>query len=99
MLSPPVNNNSYQGCVVGPAVCNLLKAAYPNRVACHGIGGAYKASIGDNKLEKGTSPAAIDEGLNTFKQAAASCSNTKFVFGGYRLVESAHSFSSNSVSD
>ncbi|TID20579.1 hypothetical protein E2P81_ATG05214 [Venturia nashicola] len=68
---------------MGPQICKGLKTAYPDRVACQGVGGPYSAGIMDNVQPKGTTAAAIGEGTKMFKMADSKCPSSKIVFGGY----------------
>ncbi|KAF2421077.1 cutinase-domain-containing protein [Tothia fuscella] len=68
---------------MGPIVCRGLREAFPKRVGCQGVGGAYKAALGDNGLAKGTTDAAINEASTIFKTASTKCPNTILTFGGY----------------
>ena len=63
-----------------------MKAKYNGKVACQGVGGAYKADVASNLLKKGTTDAAIAEGLNMFNLAFSKCPNSEIIFGGYRFV-------------
>jgi cutinase len=58
----------------------------PGKVACQGVGGGYKASLGDNGNPKGTSKSGTAEAVKMFQQAATKCPRSKIVFGGYRYV-------------
>jgi cutinase len=48
-----------QGVIIGPGTCSALKKKLPNKVACQGVGGAYKASMADNGKAQFTDPEAI----------------------------------------
>ena len=63
-----------------------MKAKYNGKVACQGVGGAYKADVASNLLKKGTTDAAIAEGLKMFNLAFSKCPNSEIIFGGYRFV-------------
>jgi cutinase len=71
---------------MGPIVCRGLKEAFPNQVACQGVGGKYTAALGDNGKPLGTTDAAIAEGKLMFQEASTKCPNAVLVFGGYRYV-------------
>ncbi|OQO14310.1 hypothetical protein B0A48_01186 [Cryoendolithus antarcticus] len=71
------------GSTVGPSTCSGLKQAYPNDVACQGVGGAYSASIGNNALPGGTDSGSIGASVDTFNLAAKTCPDTIMVGGGY----------------
>jgi cutinase len=45
--------------IIGPQTCSALKRKLPDKVACQGVGGAYKASMADNGKAQFTDPAAI----------------------------------------
>jgi len=47
------------------------------------VGGAYRASIGDNALRDGTTRAAITEAQGIFSEAASKCPDTVITAGGY----------------
>lgn len=79
--------NETQGSTVGPGTCNELKRRYGSgNVACQGVGGPYTASLGDNFLPRGTTPAAIGEATRLFNLANTKCPNTIITAGGYRYV-------------
>jgi cutinase len=71
---------------MGPAVCNMLKKDYKDRIGCDGLGPAYTGALGDNALPKGTSDAAIAEGVRVFTLAHTKCPNSVIAFAGYRFV-------------
>lgn len=48
-----------------------------------GVGGPYRASIGDNILPRGSSSAAIGEGIRLFELANSKCPDAAVVTGGY----------------
>jgi cutinase len=68
---------------MGPQLCWGLKNAFPESVACQGVGGAYDAGLIDNLLPAGTTREAIAEGKKMFELAIEKCPNTKIVAGGY----------------
>jgi len=71
------------GIIIGPETCSALKRKLPGKVACQGVGGAYKASMMDNGKAQFTDPAAIQEALKIFNEAAQKCPKAKITFGGY----------------
>ena len=78
--------NLQQGFIIGPGVCSGLKSKFPDKVACQGVGGAYKASMFDNALPQFTTKEAIEEAAKMFNMAVEKCPNSKITFGGYRFV-------------
>jgi len=71
------------GSTVGPPTCDGLKKAYNDDVACQGVGGAYKASVGSNALPGGTTAASYNEAISIFEDAAQKCPDTIIVAAGY----------------
>jgi cutinase len=69
---------------MGPILCDKLKAGYPGRVGCQGVGGAYTAGLMDNIGTKGTTTGAINEAAKMFNKAAKDCPNAVITFSGYR---------------
>ena len=74
------------GATMGPIVCGGLKAAYPGRVACQGVGPKYTAGLMDNVAPKRTTPQAINEAKGLFQQASTKCPKALIVFGGFSYV-------------
>jgi cutinase len=75
---------------MGPAVCKLLKRDYGERIGCDGLGPAYSGGLRDNTLPKGTTNAAITEGVRVFTSAHTKCPNSIIAFAGYRFVPPFH---------
>jgi cutinase len=71
---------------MGPIVCSGLKKAYPDQVACQGVGPPYSAGLADNVGTAGTTTAAIGEATKMFTTANTKCPDSVIVFGGYRYV-------------
>ncbi|KAM0699386.1 hypothetical protein Q7P36_001433 [Cladosporium allicinum] len=71
------------GSTVGPPTCDGLKKAYNDDVACQGVGGAYKASVGSNALPGGTTAGSYNEAISIFEDAAQKCPDTIIVAAGY----------------
>ncbi|QDS72374.1 hypothetical protein FKW77_008370 [Venturia effusa] len=71
------------GGTMGPQICKGLQQAYPDRVACQGVGAPYSAGLMDNVQPKGTTTAAIGEATKMFKLADSKCPKSVIVFGGY----------------
>ncbi|KAF7550315.1 hypothetical protein G7Z17_g5810 [Cylindrodendrum hubeiense] len=69
---------------LGPRVATKLEAEYgADGVWIQGVGGAYKATLGDNALPRGTSSAAIQEMLGLFADANTKCPDATLIAGGY----------------
>ncbi|KAH7469589.1 Cutinase 3 [Fusarium oxysporum f. sp. matthiolae] len=69
---------------LGPRVASKLEAKYgKNGVWIQGVGGAYRATLGDNALPRGTSSAAIREMLGHFNDANQKCPDAVLIAGGY----------------
>jgi len=68
---------------MGPIVCSGLKRAYPDKVACQGVGKPYTAGLADNVGTVGTTQAAIGEATKMFTTADSKCPDSIIVFGGY----------------
>ncbi|KAF9766333.1 separase/separin [Fusarium sp. DS 682] len=69
---------------LGPLVASKLESKYgKNGVWIQGVGGAYRATLGDNALPRGTSSAAIREMLGHFNDANQKCPDATIVAGGY----------------
>ncbi|KAF4420582.1 cutinase precursor [Fusarium acutatum] len=69
---------------LGPRVASVLESNYgSNGVWIQGVGGAYRATLGDNALPRGTSSAAIREMIGLFNLANSKCPSAKIVAGGY----------------
>jgi cutinase len=71
---------------MGPAVCKLLRAEYKDRIGCDGLGPAYAGGLIDNFQPKGTTDAAIQEGVRVFTLAHTKCPKSVLVFAGFRFV-------------
>jgi cutinase len=71
------------GSPLGDALENKYGAS---NVWVQGVGGPYDATLGDNALPRGSSPAAIREGVRLFNLANSKCPNSKVVAGGYSYV-------------
>lgn len=69
---------------LGPRVASVLEDYYDSDgVWIQGVGGAYRATLGDNALPRGTSAAAIREMIGLFNLANTKCPSAKIVAGGY----------------
>ncbi|KAF4460741.1 carbohydrate esterase family 5 [Fusarium albosuccineum] len=69
---------------LGPSIASKLESAFgKNKVWIQGVGGAYRATVGDNALPRGTSSAAIKEMIGLFEQANTKCPSATIVAGGY----------------
>ncbi|KAF4996511.1 hypothetical protein FGRMN_4465 [Fusarium graminum] len=69
---------------LGPRVASALEDRYGRTgVWIQGVGGAYRATLGDNALPRGTSSAAIREMIALFSLASTKCPSAKIVSGGY----------------
>lgn len=74
------------GVTIGPPVCKGLKDIYGDKIGCDGLGPAYSGGLLDNVSVKGTTDAAIAEGVRIFEMAHSKCPDSVLVFGGYRYV-------------
>ncbi|KAF5649383.1 cutinase 3 [Fusarium sp. NRRL 52700] len=69
---------------LGPRVASKLEDKYgKDGVWIQGVGGAYRATLGDNALPRGTSSAAINEMLGHFNDANQKCPDAVLIAGGY----------------
>ncbi|KAH7140013.1 cutinase [Dactylonectria estremocensis] len=69
---------------LGPIIAPKLEAQYgEDGVWIQGVGGQYKATLGDNALPRGTSADAIQEMLGLFQDANTKCPNATIIAGGY----------------
>nr|Q96UT0.1 RecName: Full=Cutinase 2; AltName: Full=Cutin hydrolase 2; Flags: Precursor [Fusarium vanettenii]AAL18696.1 cutinase 2 [Fusarium haematococcum] len=69
---------------LGPSIASKLESAFGrDGVWIQGVGGAYRATLGDNSLPRGTSSAAIREMLGLFQQANTKCPDATLIAGGY----------------
>lgn len=69
---------------LGPRMATRLESEYGRGgVWIQGVGGSYRATIGDNALPRGTSSAAIREMVGLFNDANTKCPNAKIIVGGY----------------
>ncbi|TID22115.1 putative cutinase 3 [Venturia nashicola] len=71
------------GVTIGPPVCKGLKDIYGEKLGCDGLGPAYSGGLLDNVSEKGTTDAAITEGVKIFAFAHTKCPDSVLLFGGY----------------
>ncbi|RKK94978.1 Cutinase [Fusarium oxysporum] len=82
-----LSNGASSACppgTLGPRVASVLESNYgSNGVWIQGVGGAYRATLGDNALPRGTSSAAIREMIGLFNLANSKCPSAKIVAGGY----------------
>lgn len=74
------------GITIGPHICKGLREAYKDQIGCDGLGPAYSGGLLDNVSQKGTTDAAIAEGVKIFTLAHTKCPGSVLVFGGYRFV-------------
>jgi cutinase len=77
------------GAPLGDALESKYGAA---NVWIQGVGGPYDATLGDNLLPRGSSAAAIREGVRLFNLANSKCPNTPVVAGGYSYASSTFHF-------
>ncbi|KAH7202963.1 cutinase-domain-containing protein [Fusarium oxysporum] len=69
---------------LGPSIASKLEAKYgKSGVWIQGVGGAYRATLGDNALPRGTSTAAIREMVGLFNTANIKCPDATLIAGGY----------------
>ncbi|CAG9987391.1 unnamed protein product [Clonostachys byssicola] len=67
---------------VGPLLATNVAKQVPS-LWVQGVGGAYTAGLIENLLPRGTSAAAIAEGVRLFNLANSKCPNSAIVTGGY----------------
>lgn len=86
MVSPKkkdVKLTTSQG-TLGPRVASGLESEFGRgNVWIQGVGGRYRATLGDNALPDGTSRAAITEMTELFQLADRTCPDATIVAGGY----------------
>ncbi|KAF1922367.1 carbohydrate esterase family 5 protein [Didymella exigua CBS 183.55] len=69
---------------LGVSLGNALESNYgAANIWVQGVGGPYDATLADNLLSRGTSAAAIAEGVRLLNLANSKCPNSKTVTGGY----------------
>nr|BAN51852.1 cutinase [Paraphoma sp. B47-9]BAN51853.1 cutinase [Paraphoma sp. B47-9] len=69
---------------LGAPLGDALESRYgASNVWVQGVGGPYDAALGDNALPRGSSAAAIREGVRLLNLANSKCPNSKVVAGGY----------------
>lgn len=75
--------NKIKGDGIGPLLATNVAKQVPS-LWVQGVGGAYTAGLIENLLPRGTSAAAIAEGVRLFNLANSKCPNSAIVTGGYR---------------
>ncbi|KAM0323904.1 hypothetical protein ACHAQA_008485 [Verticillium albo-atrum] len=69
---------------LGPSIATALEREFGSGgVWIQGVGGAYRATLGDNALPDGTSRAAIGEMTDLFELADSKCPDATIIAGGY----------------
>ncbi|KAF2621183.1 carbohydrate esterase family 5 protein [Macroventuria anomochaeta] len=69
---------------LGVPLGNALESRYgAANVWVQGVGGPYDATLGDNFLPRGSSAAAIREGVRLLNLANSKCPNSAVITGGY----------------
>ncbi|KAJ4983611.1 cutinase [Stagonosporopsis vannaccii] len=69
---------------LGAPLGNALESRYgAANVWVQGVGGPYEATLADNFLPRGSSTAAIREGVRLLNLANSKCPNSRIVTGGY----------------